>query len=216
MRSGLTELTRATGYSADSLRATSRQSSKLPLTWSSLAPWTRAWASLPMAILPRGTRTAQVMPARAAEAAALALVLPVEAQITAWAPRPAAALMATVMPRSLNEPVGFSPSTLRETSQPVRADSTGAGSSGVPPSNSVTTGVVSSTGSRSRYSATTPRQARPVGAPRLGAPASLLALGWLVVPEVLAVLMWLMGNLPRLRPASRWPRHGPRRVTPIR
>jgi hypothetical protein len=41
--------------------------------------------------------------------------------------------MATVMPRSLNEPVGFSPSTLRYTSQPVRADRTGAGSSGVPP-----------------------------------------------------------------------------------
>ena len=66
MRSGFTELTRATGYSADSLRATSRQSSKLPLTWSSLAPCTRAWASLPIAILPRGTRTAQVIPARAA------------------------------------------------------------------------------------------------------------------------------------------------------
>ena len=101
---------------------------------------------MPSAILPRGTSTAQVRPPRAAYAAALALVLPVEAQITERVPRPAAMLMATVMPRSLNEPVGFIPSTLRYTSQPVRSDSTGAGSSGVPPSCSVTTGVPAVTG----------------------------------------------------------------------
>jgi hypothetical protein len=65
-RSGLTELTSATGYSADSFLATSRQSSNEPLTWSSFAPWTSAWASLPTAILPPGTSTAQVIPARAA------------------------------------------------------------------------------------------------------------------------------------------------------
>src|SRR6516164_6979448 len=68
-RSGFTELTRATGWSTASLRASSRQSSKLPSTCSSLAPCTRAWASLPRAILPRGTSTAQVSPARAAYAA---------------------------------------------------------------------------------------------------------------------------------------------------
>ena len=43
----------------------------------------------------------------------LAAVLPVEAQITASAPRPFARETATVIPRSLNEPVGFSPSNLR-------------------------------------------------------------------------------------------------------
>jgi hypothetical protein len=63
--------------------------------------------------LPRGTSTAQVSPARAAYAAALALVLPVEAQITALAPCATAMLTATVMPRSLNEAVGLAPSTLR-------------------------------------------------------------------------------------------------------
>ena len=85
-------------------------------------------------------------------------MFPVDAQITALAPAPAATLMATVMPRSLNDPVGLPPSTLRYTSQPVRADSTGAGSSGVPPSRRLTTGVSSVTGSRSRYSVMTPRQ----------------------------------------------------------
>ena len=65
-RSGLTELTRATGYWAASFLASSRQSSNDPSTCSSRAPCTSAWASLPMAILPRGTSTAQVSPARAA------------------------------------------------------------------------------------------------------------------------------------------------------
>src|ERR1700728_3611510 len=66
-------------------------------------------------------------------------------------------LIAIVMPRSLNEPVGFAPSTLRYTSHPVRAESTGAGSSGVPPSWRVITGSPAVTGSRSRYSVMTPR-----------------------------------------------------------
>ena len=77
-------------------------------------------------------------------------MLPVEAQITALAPASTALEMATVMPRSLNEPVGLAPSTLRYTSAPTRADSSGAGSSGVPPSCRVTTGVRSETGNRSR------------------------------------------------------------------
>src|SRR5918998_1251786 len=133
-----------------SLLASARQSSKLPLTCSSRAPCTSAWASLPSAILPCGTSTAQVRPARAAYAAADADVLPVDAQITALAPDSTALDTATVMPRSLNEPVGLPPSTLRYTSQPVRWDSSGAGSSGVLPSNRVITGVVGVTGSRSR------------------------------------------------------------------
>ena len=43
-------------------------------------------------------------------------------------------MTAIVIPRSLNDPVGFAPSTLRNTSQPARSDRCGAGSSGVPPS----------------------------------------------------------------------------------
>jgi hypothetical protein len=77
-------------------------------------------------------------------------VLPVEAQMTACDPSSSALLIAMVMPRSLNDPVGLAPSTLRNTSQPVRRDSSGAGSSGVAPSCSVMTGVLSLTGSRDR------------------------------------------------------------------
>jgi hypothetical protein len=122
----------------------------LPSTCSSLAPCTRAWASFPVAILPCGTRTAQTRPARAAYAAALALVLPVEAQMTACAPSSRALVMAMVMPRSLNDPVGLAPSTFSHTSQPVRRDSSAAGTSGVAPSCRVTTGVDGLTGSRCR------------------------------------------------------------------
>jgi len=57
-----------------------------------------------------------------AYAAADALVLPVDAQITAVAPSCTAFEMATVMPRSLKEPVGLAPSTLRCTSQPVSSE----------------------------------------------------------------------------------------------
>ena len=74
------------------------------------------------------------MPARAAYAAALAAVLPVEAQITALAPSRTAAETAQVMPRSLNEPVGLAPSSFRRTVAPTIAESTGARSSGVEPS----------------------------------------------------------------------------------
>src|SRR5688572_23980042 len=102
-----------------------------------------------MAIFPVGTRTAQVRPARAAYAAAEAEVLPVDAQMIALLPDSIALDTASVMPRSLNEPVGLAPSTLRYTSQPVRWDSAGAGRSGVFPSYRVTTGVASPTGSRS-------------------------------------------------------------------
>src|ERR687889_554709 len=135
---------------------TVRQSTKPPSTCSSVAPCTSAWASLPSAILPAGTSTAQVSPARTAYAAADALVLPVLAQMTAFDPAATAWVIATVIPRSLNDPVGLSPSTLSQTSQPVRADSVGAGSSGVPPSSSVTTRAPAGTGSRSRYASITP------------------------------------------------------------
>ena len=74
-------------------------------------------------------------------------MLPVEAQTTASAPSALAAETATVMPRSLNEPVGLAPSSFSHTSQPVSEERCGAGTSGVSPSPIVTSG---STGSRSR------------------------------------------------------------------
>lgn len=89
-----------------------------------MAPWTSAWPILPSAILPCGTSTAQTIPARTAYAAAEAEVLPVEAQMTACAPSSLARVMAIVMPRSLKDPVGLAPSTLRCTSQPVRSERT--------------------------------------------------------------------------------------------
>ena len=84
-------------------------------------------------------------------------VLPVEAQMTAFAPCSTAFEMAMVMPRSLKEPVGFMPSNLTQTLAPVRAESAAAGMSGVPPSPSVTIGVASLMSSRSAYSRRTPR-----------------------------------------------------------
>ncbi len=89
-------------------------------------------------------------PAFAAYAAADAEVLPVEAQTTACAPCPAATLSATVMPRSLNEPVGLAPSTLIHVSECTISDSFSAATSGVPPSPRVITGSLSETGNQSR------------------------------------------------------------------
>ena len=134
-----------------------RQSSKLPRTMITWAPCTIAWASLPAAILPSGTSTSGLSPALAAYAAIEAEVLPVEAQTTASAPSCLATEIATVMPRSLKEPVGLSPSTLSQTSAPVSSESHSETTSGVPPSRSVTAAVPSGISSRSRYSSMTPR-----------------------------------------------------------
>ena len=65
--------------------------------------------------------------------------------------------MAAVMPRSLKEPVGLSPSTLSQTSAPVRPESHSECTSGVPPSRSVTACIPSGRSSSSRYSSITPR-----------------------------------------------------------
>ena len=101
-----------------------------------------------MAILPSGTITAPVSPARAAYAAADAAVLPVDAQITASAPSRTAALTAQVIPRSLNEPVGLAPSIFSHTSAPTRSETRSASTSGVEPSPSDTTGSSGANGSR--------------------------------------------------------------------
>ena len=114
------------------------------------APCMTACASLPIAILPCGMSTAQVMPARAAYAAADAEVFPVEAHITAFCPRATASVTAMVMPRSLNDPVGLTPSTLRYTVHRVCSDRRWAKTSGVPPSSSVTGVQSAAIGSRSR------------------------------------------------------------------
>ena len=105
-----------------------------------------ACASFPVATCPSGITTAQISPARTAYAAADADVLPVEAQMTALAPSSTAFDIARVIPRSLNEPVGLSPSSLSRTRAPVCSERRGASTSGVPPSNSVTTGVAPLTG----------------------------------------------------------------------
>ena len=51
--------------------------------------------------------------------------------MTAFEPSRTAAETAQVMPRSLNEPVGFAPSSFSHTSAPTRSDRRGAGTSGV-------------------------------------------------------------------------------------
>ena len=150
IRNSLTELTSAIGWRRASSRTSASASSKLPRSAITRAPCISAWASLPVAILPSGTITAPRNPARAAYAAADAAVFPVEAQTTAWAPSRTAADTAQVIPRSLNEPVGFAPSSFSHTSVPARSDSRGASTSGVAPSPSDTIGSSGANGSRSR------------------------------------------------------------------
>ena len=115
MRNSLTELTSAIGCLSVSSRTSSSAWSKLPFSEITRAPWISVCASLPFAIFPSG-HDHRAGDARARRvAAALAAVLPVEAQITAFAPSRTAAETAQVMPRSLKEPVGFAPSSFRRT-----------------------------------------------------------------------------------------------------
>ena len=65
-RNWLTELTSAIGWSSASARTSVSAWSKLPRSAMTRAPCMSAWASLPWAILPSGTITAHVSPARAA------------------------------------------------------------------------------------------------------------------------------------------------------
>ena len=86
MRNGLIEFTTDTPSRSPSARTTSSAWSKFPRICTTCAPWINACASLPSAILPSGITTPQVMPARAAYAAALADVFPVDAHTTTFAP----------------------------------------------------------------------------------------------------------------------------------
>jgi hypothetical protein len=65
-------------------------------------------------------------------------------------PAPAETLTATVIPRSLKDPVGLAPSTFNHTSQARSSDRTRAPTRGVFPSPRVITGSASSTGSHCR------------------------------------------------------------------
>ena len=91
-------------------------------------------------------------PAWAPYAAADADVFPVDAQTTARAPASTALATATTIPRSLNEPVGFWPSTLRyRFGAPMAAPRRSACTSGVAPSPRVSAGVASVIGRNLRY-----------------------------------------------------------------
>jgi hypothetical protein len=158
MRNGLTELTSVTGHPSAISRVSVRAWSKLPSISSTRAPCTSACASLPSATFPLGIRTAHVMPARPAYAAADALVLPVDAQTTAEEPSSSAFEIASVIPRSLNDPVGLRPSYFSQTSAPVSSDNLSEWTSGVPPSPSVTIGVASDTGRWSNQRRMIPRR----------------------------------------------------------
>ncbi len=144
------EFTSSTGWRSTICFTSASAWSKLPRSEITRAPCITACASLPRAILPSGTITAPRIPARAAYAAALAAVFPVEAQMIASAPWPFAHDTVTVMPRSLKLPVGFMPSTFRWVSTPIRSDRRGAWTSGVEPSIRLTTGTSGSSGRRSR------------------------------------------------------------------
>ena len=112
-RCGLTEFRSASGRRSTSSRTSRSASSKSPCTATTRAPQIWAWASFPRAIAPSGRTTARRIPARPQYAAADADVLPVDAQTAAVAPSSSAFDTATVIPRSLNDPVGLAPSYFR-------------------------------------------------------------------------------------------------------
>src|SRR6266487_5134041 len=119
----------------------------------------KACSNLPLAIFPAGKITTHEIPARAAYAAAEAEVFPVDAQMSAVVPHSLALDTATVIPRSLNDPVGLSPSFLTKTSQPrpTRALNLGENNSGVFPSPSEITALHGGRNSRKRSITPLPR-----------------------------------------------------------
>src|SRR5438309_1500661 len=157
---GFTEFTSVNRSRGAASRTMRRASSKEPSTGTTRAPCAIACTSFPTAIPPAGTTTKHCIPARLAYAAAAAAVFPVLAHRTARLPSSSAFDIARVIPRSLNDPVGFCPSYFRCRSTPGMCRMRrGARRSGVAPSRSVTSGVRGVTGRYGRYSSITPRQA---------------------------------------------------------
>ncbi len=134
IRSALIELTMVIGMCCVNSRAKLSAWSKLPRICKTWAPYTIACASFPREIFPSGTKTTQSMPALAAYAAAAAEVFPVDPQITVFAPLAFAWVTALVIPRSLKEPDGLSPSNFSHTSASSRSERRSARISGVLPS----------------------------------------------------------------------------------
>ena len=157
MRSGFTELTSVTSpRSAAILCEIPSAASKLPSIWTISAPCASTCTALPSAIFPAGTTTKHRIPARAAYAAAEAAVFPVEAQTAARLPEATARLMATVIPRSLNDAVGFIPSNFKNSRAPTRPESVGASIRGVSPSPMVVTASSGMGGNHPRNRRITP------------------------------------------------------------
>src|SRR5918999_2434240 len=166
MRSGFTELTSATSpISSAARRERRRASSKLPSIWIISAPWARTWTAFPWAILPARTTTKHLMPALAEYAAADAAVLPVEAQTEALLPAATARLRATVIPLSLKEAVGFTPSNFRWRLAPIRSEIALASIRGVSPSPKEAIARSGISGSHPRYLAITPGRRPEVSTP---------------------------------------------------
>src|SRR4028119_1330824 len=157
MRSGFTELTRVTSSRSAAISCEILSAaSKLPSICTISAPCASTWTALPKAIFPAGTTTKHLMPARAAYAAAEAAVFPVEAQTAALLPEATARLMATVIPRSLNEAVGFIPSNFKKRLAPTRSESVWASIRGVSPSPMVVTASSGMDGNQPRNRRITP------------------------------------------------------------
>jgi hypothetical protein len=130
--------------------------SKLPSICTISAPCASTWTALPNAIFPAGTTTKHLIPALAAYAAADAAVFPVDAQTAALLPEATARLMATVIPLSLNEAVGFIPSNFKNSRAPTRSESVGASIRGVSPSPMVVTASSGMGGNHPRNRRITP------------------------------------------------------------
>ena len=118
-----------------------------------------------MVMRPAGTITNAGIPACAPYAASDELVLPVDAHAIAVAPHRLACVTATVMPRSLNDPVGLNPSCfINKFFTPANLEMAGRSSNGVLPSGWLTmsASLIGRTSSRNLH---TPE--RPAGDPRI-------------------------------------------------
>src|SRR5262249_56727222 len=87
---------------------------KCPVICKQDGPEAERRESLPSAICPEGMKTNAFILARAAYAAIEAEVLPVLAQATPVARSRFACVMPVVIPKSLNDPVGFIPRCLND------------------------------------------------------------------------------------------------------